>query len=624
MNKNVKFSVLMPTYNQCAFIRRAILSLMKQTYKEWELIIINDGCTDETEDYIADYLEDPRITYIKNEENTGLGHALNQGLDAAKYDYIAYLPSDDYYFENHLETIKEKFEENVDTVLVYSGMKFAKNDTQQVSKTTDTQGLRPGTCLQLVQTSHVKIPHQWIERKQYLTEDLFQMYWINFLEIGNINRTCKITCYWTLHPFQRHKIVGERYGGGLNKLRSYYKIKDPIKIKISRFKFTDEEKLYSDFREKCTLESTNPLKILLVGELAYNSERIYALERAGHKLYGLWMPNPEYSFLTVGPLPFGHVIDIPFDSHWEESVRRIKPDVIYGLLNSGAVPFVYDVVKGLNDIPFVWHFKEGPSVCLARGTWDKLMYLYKHASGRIYLNKPSMEWYNLFLPKSDVPTMIMDGDLPSGKYFGKDFSNKLSDIDGEIHTVVTGRLIGLSKGSLEILAQHKIHVHLYTESYFDLNARITDSLLGTFPNTFHYHHHIEAPSWTTELSKYDAGWLHCYASRNRGNLMNASWDDLNMPARMGTYAAAGLPFIIPQNDGHIVASRDVATDLNVAITYDNYHELAEKLISECETRSYTRNMIAHRLKFSFDYYLPQLIALFRQSIEYKRTIWKKY
>lgn len=110
----IRFSVIMPTYNQCSFIRRAIISLMQQTYKECELIIINDGCTDETEEYIADYLEDPCVTYIINKENTGLGYALNQGLDVAKYDYIAYLPSDDYYYENHLETIKEEFEEDGD------------------------------------------------------------------------------------------------------------------------------------------------------------------------------------------------------------------------------------------------------------------------------------------------------------------------------------------------------------------------------------------------------------------------------------------------------------------------------------------------------------------------------
>lgn len=252
MNRqSTHFSVIMPTYNQCSFIRRAIHSLMQQTYDHWELIIINDGCTDETDEYIEEYLEDPRITYIKNKENTGLGHALNQGLDSAKYDYIAYLPSDDYYYENHLETIKEKFEEDDDTVLVYSGIKWVNNDTQQGAKVTESAGIKVGHCLQLVQTSHKKVSKQWLTRKDYLTEDLFQMYWINFLGLGNFDRTNQITSFWTSHPLQRHKIIGERYGGGLNKVRSYFKIKEPIKLKISQIKFTDEDKLYADFRSEC-------------------------------------------------------------------------------------------------------------------------------------------------------------------------------------------------------------------------------------------------------------------------------------------------------------------------------------------------------------------------------------
>lgn len=95
---NTHFSIIMPTYNQASFIRRAIFSIYKQTYKNWELIIVNDGCTDETELYISDFLNDDRIVYIKNESNQGLGYALNQGLEVAKHDLIAYLPSDDYYY----------------------------------------------------------------------------------------------------------------------------------------------------------------------------------------------------------------------------------------------------------------------------------------------------------------------------------------------------------------------------------------------------------------------------------------------------------------------------------------------------------------------------------------------
>ena len=612
---NMHFSVIMPTFNQCAFIRRAILSLMNQTHGGWELVIINDGCTDETEDFISDYLKDPRVTYIKNKTNMGLGYALNQGIDAAKYDYIAYLPSDDYYYENHLETIKEKFESSRNNILVYAGLKFFSNDSLQGNNVTESVGIKHGMCLQLVQTAHKKVNCRWLERKQYLTDDLFQMYWAKLLGLGDFARTNQITCYWTSHPFQRHKIIGERHGGGLNRARSFYGIKEPIRIKVSREKFTDEEALFAQFRNNPSSHRTNPLKILIVGELAYNAERISALEKAGHVLYGLWCPNPRYSFSTVGPLPFGHVTDIPFDDKWVESVREIKPDVIYGLLNAESVPFVYDVVRKLPEIPYVWHFKEGPSICFSTGDWSKLIYLYKHASGRIFLNELLRKWYGQFLPESNTPTLIMDGDLPSKAYFKNDFSPKLSDADGEVHTVVTGRFIGLSRADVEVLVRKKIHIHTYTENYFDVNTMPFGALMNEFPEYFHSHHHVDASEWTKELSQYDAGWLHCCTSQNEGNLMKASWDDLNMPARMATYAAAGIPFILPGNEKHLVASRDYSVDLKVGITFKNYDELGNKLFEECKTRTHGKNMMKQRLKFCFDYYLSDLEGLFQQSIE---------
>ena len=613
---NKYFSVIMPTFNQCAFIRRAILSLMRQTYDKWELIIINDGCTDETETYIKDYLLDSRIRRIRNKENRGLGYALNQGLDAARYGHIAYLPSDDFYYENHLQTLMAKFEEDSDIVLTYSGMRYENNDTQHAVRKLQTQGVRPGYCLQLVQVAHRKTAHRWLTRKEWLTEDLFQMFWMKLLDEGSFGRTEKVTCNWTAYPHQRHRIVGERYGGGLNKCRAFYKIKNPIRIKVSKDKFTDEQRLYAGYREKCK-PAEDKLKILLVGELAYNPERIYALEQAGHELYGLWTPWPEYSFSTVGHLPFGHVKDIPFDDNWKESVRKVKPDVIYGLLNAGAVPFVYDVVRQVPEIPFIWHFKEGPSVCLNRGCWDKLIYLYQHAAGRIFLNTAVRDWYQQFLAPDATPAMLMDGDLPPAACFGNCFSKKLSDTEGGIHTVITGRMIGISESAMSILAKKNIHIHLYTESYFDLNARQTDKFLSRYTDYFHCHRHVSQAEWTRELSKYDAGWLHCINSSNGGNFLQASWDDLNMPARMSTYAAAGIPFIIPANRGHIVASRDMASRLGVAITFDSYMELAEKLRAEAGDRSHARSMLKNRMKFSFDYYVPQFISFIHESIKHK-------
>ena len=65
---NNRFTVIMPTYNQAGFIRRAIQSLLNQTLQEWELIIINDGSTDATCSYVTPFLTDKRFTYVENKQ----------------------------------------------------------------------------------------------------------------------------------------------------------------------------------------------------------------------------------------------------------------------------------------------------------------------------------------------------------------------------------------------------------------------------------------------------------------------------------------------------------------------------------------------------------------------------
>ena len=108
-----------------------------------------------------------------------------------------------------------------------------------------------------------------------------------------------------------------------------------------------------------TLPVGGGLKILLVGELAYNADRVLALEEQGHRLYGLWIQRPHW-YNTGGPVPFGHVEDLP-RHNWREAIRQIQPDVIYALLNWQAVPFAHEVLMATRGIPFVWHFKEDPS-----------------------------------------------------------------------------------------------------------------------------------------------------------------------------------------------------------------------------------------------------------------------
>lgn len=610
-----RISVLMPTYNQAAYIRRAISSLLSQTFQNWELIIINDGCSDNTELLIKEFLSDDRITYIKNEVNKGLGYALNQGLDCAKYEYISYLPSDDYYYENHLTLLKEEFEKSEKFILVYTKAKSLRVDLVSQNSRRILGSLFNHYCLQLVQTAHKKTTDRWNTRAEWVSENLFDLFWNKLTDKGLFSCIKDETACWTMHPYQHYKLVSEKFGGGLNIYRQFYNIQEPIKMKVSDSKFIDEERMYAAYRRP-SIETSHSLKILLVGELAYNPERIYALEEEGHKLYGLWMQRPSYCFSTVGHLPFGNVIDIPYTG-WEKAVKEIQPDIIYASLNYGAVPIAHEVLMRNTKIPIVWHFKEGPFICQEKGDWEKLIDLYTYADGKIYINKELKDWFGQFIPTSGM-SFILDGDLPKQDYFTNDFTSKLSSQDGEIHTVVPGRMIGVNLEDIKVLAEKKIHIHLYSENYMESKQAFIENAKKLAPGYFHLHTHCSPNEWVKEFSRYDAGWLHCFDSENNGRVREAGWNDLNMPARMNTLAAAGLPMILKKNDGHIVAVQSHIKKMDTGLLFDTFEGLSNKLHDTNLMNSLHENVLRNRLSFSFDYHAKDLIVFFRNVIENKK------
>lgn len=95
-------SVIMPAYNAEKYIAQAIESILGQTFGDFEFIIINDCSTDRTEEIVLSY-EDPRIVYLKNDENLGVAKTLNKGLAAAKGKYIARMDADDIALPERLE-----------------------------------------------------------------------------------------------------------------------------------------------------------------------------------------------------------------------------------------------------------------------------------------------------------------------------------------------------------------------------------------------------------------------------------------------------------------------------------------------------------------------------------------
>ena len=96
-------SVIIPTYNRAGSISRSLKSILNQTFQDFEIIVVDDGSTDDTHQVTAD-LADARIRLLRHETNLGPGPARNTGMQAATGHYIAWLDSDDEWFPEKLET----------------------------------------------------------------------------------------------------------------------------------------------------------------------------------------------------------------------------------------------------------------------------------------------------------------------------------------------------------------------------------------------------------------------------------------------------------------------------------------------------------------------------------------
>lgn len=120
-------SVILPTFNRADYIKRAIDSVITQTYNQWELIIIDDGSTDETFSVVESYINDfGNVRYMKH-KNRKLPISLNVGIQASAGEYITFLGSDDEYKSDHLELRLNYLLRNTNTDLVHGGIEVIGN-----------------------------------------------------------------------------------------------------------------------------------------------------------------------------------------------------------------------------------------------------------------------------------------------------------------------------------------------------------------------------------------------------------------------------------------------------------------------------------------------------------------
>jgi glycosyltransferase involved in cell wall biosynthesis len=195
MEKNIpadypaKISVILPVYNQAQYVSAAIQSVLGQTYPDFELIVVDDGSTDETPQILAGF-HDPRMRVIR-QPNAGLSAARNSGIKLSSAPLITFLDSDDYFLTNKLEVLSQYLGSHPEIGLVAGRAKYIDHAGNYIH-TPDT----PLTPLELPQllyqnpicVSGILLRRSWLDNYGLFDETLracedFDL-WLRLLAAG--------------------------------------------------------------------------------------------------------------------------------------------------------------------------------------------------------------------------------------------------------------------------------------------------------------------------------------------------------------------------------------------------------------------------------------------------------
>lgn len=188
--KNPLVSIIMPMYNAEKFIRQSIESVLKQTYTNWELLIIDDCSTDQSKKIVFEFINEcKKIKYLKHEENLGVAEARNTGINNSNGRFIAFLDTDDIWKSKKLEK-QIKFMINNNYVFTYTSYGIVDSNNNKLGRQMNIprklafKDLLKGNnigCFTVIidkkEINNIKMPH--IRHEDYAT-------WLNILKKGYV------------------------------------------------------------------------------------------------------------------------------------------------------------------------------------------------------------------------------------------------------------------------------------------------------------------------------------------------------------------------------------------------------------------------------------------------------
>jgi glycosyltransferase involved in cell wall biosynthesis len=215
--------VIIPTFNRAQKVARAIASALSQSFNDFELIVVDDGSTDETAEALSQFKD--RIAIIRHSKNLGVSAARNSGIKASRSPLIAFLDSDDYWMPEKLETQVRYFRENPDAVACQTEEIWVRNG---VRVNPWNKHLKPSgdifersLKLCVVSPSAVMIKRSIFDEVGLFDED--------FPVCEDYDLWLRIGCRYPIHLINKYMLVKE--GGHADQLSSMLKGMDRFRIK---------------------------------------------------------------------------------------------------------------------------------------------------------------------------------------------------------------------------------------------------------------------------------------------------------------------------------------------------------------------------------------------------------
>jgi len=233
-----KVSVVIPTYNRADYICETIDSVLNQTYKDFELVVVNDGSTDDTKKKLEKYGSKIKLIEQPNSERAV---ARNNGVKNSTGEYIAFLDSDDIWIEDKLEKQVKFLDENNDYILVY-GQCHRIDDTSNKIKIAKRQleGYSGEIFEKLLMRNLVVSPTPVVRREYFEKTNGFQTryipyedweFWVRFSLLGKFYYIDEPLAYYRIHPGQSVQTAAAKKIDDVTTLllEDSYKLKDTPK-----------------------------------------------------------------------------------------------------------------------------------------------------------------------------------------------------------------------------------------------------------------------------------------------------------------------------------------------------------------------------------------------------------